>query len=467
MQVLRKNKRTFVFTSLALALFACHPTKQEISSTKALSSGTYIIKSRMSGKCLDVDKASNADGLILQQWDCLNNDAQKFRVASTDSGFVRITNVASNKDLDARERGTADGTPIQQWGYGGGTNQQWRLSPREAGAYAIIGRASGRALDVKDKSNANGAKIQLWQDYSTTNQQWFFQAVGDGRQPPPTPTPSPNPGPNPPPANGGVTIKVTNQCPFNIWIHAQGVQGVLQPDHAQISPKSSRSYTAPGLWQSGRVEAYVGGPNKDQLEKVEMTFDKTPQGEQALNYNITYVDWVGLPVQVSSIGTGGDCKPAGCSRPVAQLLDGCPAGLKEGNRCWSERSYCLNPANAGKPICTKFESKIAECANKYADCRGAAGSKTPEVQACSGAFFSQNPKYCAAINRGMLDDPMNANIGLYYKKGPYNEYSKWVHDVCPGIYALAYDDFPPAANESGYHSCTGGRQLDITFCPGG
>jgi hypothetical protein len=66
----------------------------------------------------------------------------------------------------------------------------------------------------------------------------------------------------------------------------------------------------------------------------------------------------------------------------------------------------------------------------------------------------------------MLNDPDNANASLYYQTAPYNSYSKWVHAICPGIYAFPYDDYGQA-NQSGFHSCTGGRQLNITFCPNG
>ncbi len=99
-------------------------------------------------------------------------------------------------------------------------------------------------------------------------------------------------------------------------------------------------------------------------------------------------------------------------------------------------------------------------------CAGAAGATTPEVFACSGNFFSQDPKWCAALNRGMLDDPDNGDITRYYQTEPFNSYSKWVHSTCPGLYAFPYDDYGPT-NESGFHSCGGGTQLNITFFQAG
>ncbi len=96
---------------------------------------------------------------------------------------------------------------------------------------------------------------------------------------------------------------------------------------------------------------------------------------------------------------------------------------------------------------------------------GCGSGSTPQVYGCAG-FFAGSPKWCAALNRGMIDDPDNGDVALYYQNAPYNMYAKWVHSTCPGIYAFPYDDYG-RTNESGFHACTGGTQLDITFCPAG
>ncbi|HEY0133561.1 MAG TPA: beta-1,3-glucanase family protein, partial [Nannocystis sp.] len=102
------------------------------------------------------------------------------------------------------------------------------------------------------------------------------------------------------------------------------------------------------------------------------------------------------------------------------------------------------------------------------------------VYACSGYFDSQPPncmpatkdchfegnKWCAALNRGMLNDPESVDTSEYYQSTPHNTYSKWVHATCPGIYAFAYDDYPASGGESGFRACKAPR-LDITFCPAG
>jgi hypothetical protein len=270
----------------------------------------------------------------------------------------------------------------------------------------------------------------------------------------------------------GILFHVANGCPFDLWIHGEGQGAVLMPDGVRLHTGESQDYVAPESWPSARVTAYLDVPPKDLADKVEMTLEKKVDLgvlKKVINYNITYVDWLALPMEMVALGTGSDCKQVGCYVPEAQVLAGCPSGLLSGKRCLSAGNFCSDQANQAAAFCHSLDAKITQCAGdaqKYPLCAGAAGTTTPQVYSCAGGFFSGSPKWCAAINRGMLDDPDNGDISLYYKNEPYNVYSKWVHGVCPGIYAFAYDDYGKT-NESGFHSCTGGTQLNITFCPSG
>ena len=186
-----------------------------------------------------------------------------------------------------------------------------------------------------------------------------------------------------------------------------------------------------------------------------------------INYNVTYVDWVGLPVEMVSIGTGADCKRVGCYVPEAQILSGCPDGLLSGKRCLSAGSYCGNAANQAKPYCHALDAKIATCAanagGKYPGCGDwhyAAGLRVL-------GFLRRKPEVVLRFEpRDDRRSRQRRHQALYYQNAPYNTYSKWVHSVCPGIYAFPYDDYGKT-NESGFHACSGGRQLNITFCPAG
>jgi hypothetical protein len=272
----------------------------------------------------------------------------------------------------------------------------------------------------------------------------------------------------------GILIHVENGCPFELFIRGEGSGTVLQPDGLRLQTGESHDYLAPDIWPAARVTAHSATPvaPQNQIDKVEMTLEKkidTGKLQKVLNYNITYVDWLGLPIEMVGIGTGSDCKRVGCYVSESQVLTGCPDGLLAGRRCLSAGTFCSDPGNRAKPFCHALDATTAACAQdaqKYPGCAGAAGVTTPDVYSCAGGFFSQQPKWCSALNRGMLDDPENGDIAAYYQKPPYNTYSKWVHATCPGIYAFPYDDYGKT-NESGFHSCVGGTQLNITFCPSG
>ena len=266
----------------------------------------------------------------------------------------------------------------------------------------------------------------------------------------------------PPPEDKPATyeVGVRNNCPFPIWLHGAGNGGTLMPDNKQLMKGEHIWYDAPKQWSAARITAFGDGPQQGELDKVEMTLN------DSLNYNVTYVDWVALPVEVIGVGTGGDCKKAACYVPEAQVLTGCPDGLLSGKRCNAARSFCLNGANKNAPYCHKLDAAIASCVATIPDCAKAAGATTSDVYACAGPL-GNNPKWCAALNRNMVDAPDSTDLKKFYQKDPYNTYSKWVHDVCPGIYAFAYDDYPANAGESGFHSCTGPKYMEITFCPAG
>lgn len=281
-------------------------------------------------------------------------------------------------------------------------------------------------------------------------------------------------------------FNVINRCAFPLWIHAANNDGViLQPDMVQLAPAGWQQYPAPAEWPAGRINAYYADPEQspEAHDKVEVTLTGG-----TMNYNITYVDYVSLPSEMRAVGPEclktPDFDPTiGCYTPRAALLAGCPAGLLDGERCLSANLHCALGENKPTPYCHALDAAIAACVADHPDTCGVAGllgDGTPEVYACAGYFDSQPPncmpasetchldgnKWCAALNRGMLDAPEDPDPAHYYAQEPYNTYAKWVHDTCPGIYAFPYDDYPSNANESGFRACKAPR-LDVVFCPAG
>lgn len=140
-----------------------------------LADGDYVIKPVVSGKCLDINGGSKANGAIVQQWQCNGSGAQVFRLASLDGGFYKIVNPQSGKALDIRDASVAAGAQLLQWDYTGGQNQQFQIDRLANGEFTIRARHSGLVLDVKYSSTADGTPIHQWSSNGSAAQRWTFQ----------------------------------------------------------------------------------------------------------------------------------------------------------------------------------------------------------------------------------------------------------------------------------------------------
>ncbi|MEV4351047.1 ricin-type beta-trefoil lectin domain protein [Actinoplanes sp. NPDC049596] len=122
---------------------------------------TGEIRGAGSNRCLDVNGQSQADGAVVQIWDCNGGANQRWTATSSN----QLT-VYGNKCLDAP--GTAEGTRVQIYACNGGANQQWRTNADGT----ITGVQSGLCLDVTGQGTANGTAVTLWTCNGGSNQRW-------------------------------------------------------------------------------------------------------------------------------------------------------------------------------------------------------------------------------------------------------------------------------------------------------
>jgi hypothetical protein len=127
-----------------------------------------------SGKCVDVTGASIANGVPVQQWNCVgaaqfNQQWALVQVGNPDVGGgqqdYEIVSRQSGKCLDVAGASMADGAAVQQWECLGSNQQNQRVRLRNTGTpgyHRLIFRHSGKCLDVTDVSTANGARLQQW-----------------------------------------------------------------------------------------------------------------------------------------------------------------------------------------------------------------------------------------------------------------------------------------------------------------
>ena len=242
-------------------------------------------------------------------------------------------------------------------------------------------------------------------------------------------------GGNPPPdfpagpGAAGVSLRVRNLCNVPLFIGGAGQGFALSPDRKEVKPGEIANYDVPNTCVAARVNAFRNATDGEPRDKVELTLSIDGQGANHAAYNVTYVDWLGLPVEMTAVAES--CAQGtplvGCYAPVSEVLSGCPQGfLLSNDRCLSPRTYCLS-GHQDEAYCRQLDQTIASCA----DCPK---GSTTEVFACSGPYANE-PRMCAALNRGTVDQPDNPDPSIRYKKPPFNDYSKWVHEVCPGIYA--------------------------------
>ncbi|WP_433605420.1 ricin-type beta-trefoil lectin domain protein [Dactylosporangium sp. CA-139114] len=125
-------------------------------------SPTGELRSAAANRCLDVNGASQADGAVVQIWDCNGGANQQWSATSSN----QLT-VYGNKCLDVP--GTASGTRARIWTCNGSSGQQWRVNTDGT----ITGVASGLCLDVNGAGTANGTAVQLWTCNGGSNQQWI------------------------------------------------------------------------------------------------------------------------------------------------------------------------------------------------------------------------------------------------------------------------------------------------------
>lgn len=142
--------------------------------TTTASTGAVVANN--SGKCLDVNGYSSADGALIDQWSCTGGGNQQWTTKDLGQSRVALVSKLSNKCLDIPAYSTADGVQLQQYTCNSGLNQSWTLSANSDGSKTIKSVSSGKCLAVASSSTTDGAKVvQATCVAGAANQRWQFK----------------------------------------------------------------------------------------------------------------------------------------------------------------------------------------------------------------------------------------------------------------------------------------------------
>ncbi|AKJ29761.1 RICIN domain-containing protein [Caldimonas brevitalea] len=143
----------------------------------SVANGTYLVKSKNSGKCVDVQGAGKADWVNVLQWSCHSGNNQRWTFTAGADGYYEVKAKHSGKCLDVYRSGTTNGTNVQQFACNGSTAQQWKPIANGDGSYRLVARVGGKVLDVAAPTGGNGANIRQWDWGNQAHQSWTLQKL--------------------------------------------------------------------------------------------------------------------------------------------------------------------------------------------------------------------------------------------------------------------------------------------------
>ncbi|MGW3037152.1 RICIN domain-containing protein [Streptomyces sp. NPDC001178] len=128
-------------------------------------SGNQKIVGQQSGRCLDINNFTTANGTQAQLWDCNGGSNQRWTYTAQKQLVVY-----GNKCLGVGQA-AGNGTAAAIWDCSGQADQQWNVNSDGT----ITAVQSGLCLDAAGQGTANGTKIQLWSCAGGANQHWRLE----------------------------------------------------------------------------------------------------------------------------------------------------------------------------------------------------------------------------------------------------------------------------------------------------
>jgi hypothetical protein len=142
--------------------------------------GYYELRTRGSGKCMDVHNWLTADGSKVVQWTCTAGDNQKWKITNEGGGLYSICSKASKKCLD--NLNNPKGGDLGIWTKNSSPNQRFKLVGDSQGGYTLRNANTNWAIGVQAANNADGTHLISWDSNGAADQSWTAVNSSDDRR---------------------------------------------------------------------------------------------------------------------------------------------------------------------------------------------------------------------------------------------------------------------------------------------
>ncbi len=180
---------------IAVAVAATAATTAAVVVTNAsaatIDQGVYYnIVNRFSGKAIQIEGSSTADGALVVQATRSSSTSQQFRFEPSATGWWRIINRNSGKAINVVNGSTADGAEVRQATVTSNQSMQFEVLHSDGDYLRFRNRISLKVLDLWEWNSADGARISQFGDLNGANQQWLLVVAGGSTPPTTNPPPS-------------------------------------------------------------------------------------------------------------------------------------------------------------------------------------------------------------------------------------------------------------------------------------
>lgn len=143
--------------------------------------GVYKIVAKHSYEVMDNRgfAGSGERSLIQKPWN--GEDAQQWKVETTDDGYYKFTSLLSGEVMDLTNCSSVNGAVISQQPWQNNDCQKWDILPVAGGYMKIINKATGKVVEVNGAQSLAPVQISDWNQ--NTHQQdwqmWRFEFLSD------------------------------------------------------------------------------------------------------------------------------------------------------------------------------------------------------------------------------------------------------------------------------------------------